>query len=88
MSIHKFGYKVENLQNDKIENLENELESQTKLLNITPIEMSSKLETYIDEKKILEETQLKYGQTNIIINAKVFLDIIKNIEDIKRKLKF
>ena len=30
MSIHKFGYSAESLQKDKIENLENELKSQTK----------------------------------------------------------
>ena len=34
MSIHKFGYNAESLQKDKIENLEKEFESQTKLINI------------------------------------------------------
>ena len=34
MSIHKFGYSAESLQKDKIENLEKEFESQTKLINI------------------------------------------------------
>ena len=34
MSIHKFGYSVESLQKDKIDNLEIELELQTKLINI------------------------------------------------------
>ena len=33
MSIHKFGYSVESVQKDKIENVENETESQTKLIN-------------------------------------------------------
>ena len=33
MSIHKFGYSAESLQKDKIENLEKEFESQTKLIN-------------------------------------------------------
>ena len=34
MSIQQFGYSVESLQTDKIENFEKELESQTKLTNI------------------------------------------------------
>ena len=34
MSIHKFGYSAESLQKDKIENLDEEFESQTKLINI------------------------------------------------------
>ena len=34
MSIHKFGYCAERLKKDKIENLEKELESQTKLFNL------------------------------------------------------
>ena len=36
----------------------------------------------------VEENQLKYGETNIIITAKLFLDINKNIEDIKISLKY
>ena len=44
MSIHKLGYSVESLQNDKIENLEKELGSQTKLINITLIDISDELE--------------------------------------------
>ena len=34
MSIHKFDYSAESLQKDKIENLEKEIESQTKLIII------------------------------------------------------
>ena len=36
----------------------------------------------------VEEIQFKNGETNIIINAKLFLDINKSIEDIKIKLKY
>ena len=101
MSIHKFGYSAESLQKDKIENLEKEFESQTKLINIKLNEVSDKLETYtaklasyINEFKEqntelrVEEIQFKNGETNIIINAKLFLDINKSIEDIKTNLKY
>ena len=46
IAIHKFGYIVENLQKDRIENLENELRSQTKLINIKLNDMSDKLENF------------------------------------------
>ena len=101
MSIHKFGYSSESLQKDKIENLEKDFESQTKLINIklndmqsTISGMSDKLETYINEFKeqntelCVEEIQFKNGEINIIINAKLFLDINKNIEDLKINLKY
>ena len=39
MSFHKFGYNVESLQKDKIENLEKEFESQTKIINIKHSDM-------------------------------------------------
>ena len=86
MAIHKFGCSAESLQNDKVENLEKELESQTNLINIKLIDISNKLETYIIEFKVqtteghirLEEIQLKYGETTIMINAEVFLVINKN----------
>ena len=45
MSIHKFGYSAESLQKDKIENLENEFEPQTKLINLKLNDVSDKLET-------------------------------------------
>ena len=35
MSIHKFGYSAENLQEDKIENLEKKFESQPNYLKKT-----------------------------------------------------
>ena len=101
MSIHKFGYSAESLQKDKIENLEKEFESQTKLINIKLNDVSDKIETYtaklasyINEFKEqntelrVEEIQFENGETNIIINAKLFLDINKSIEDIKINLKY
>ena len=101
MSIHKFGYGAESLQKDKIENLEKEFESQTKLINIKLNDVSDKLETYtaklasysieIKEQNTelrVEEIQFKNGETNIIIIAKLFLDINKSIEDININLKY
>ena len=101
MSLHKFGYSAESLQKDLIENLEKEFESQTKLINIKLNDVSDKIETYtaklasyINEFKEqntelrVEEIQFKNGETNIIINAKLFLDINKSIEDIKISLKY
>ena len=101
MSIHKIGYSAESLQKDKIENLEKEFESQTKLINIKLNDVSDKLETYtaklasyINEFKEqntelrVEEIQFENGETKIIIIAKLFLDINKSIEDIKRNLKY
>ena len=97
MSIHKFDYSAENLQKDKIENLENELESQTKLINIKLNDVSDKLETYINEFKEqhtelrtemrVEEIQFTNNETQIVVNAKLFLDINKSREDIKINLK-
>ena len=94
MSTHKFGYSAKSLQKDMIEKLEKEFESQTKLINIKLNDVSDKLETYINEFKEqntelrVEEIQFKNGETNIIINAKLFLDINKSIEDLKINLKY
>ena len=44
MSFHRFGYSVEKLQKDKIEKLEKELQSQTKLINLNLNDISDKLE--------------------------------------------
>ena len=66
MSFHKFGYSAESLQKDKIENLEEEFHSQSRLNNIklndmqsTIKGMSDKLETYINEFKE-QNTELNY----------------------------
>ena len=92
MSIHKFGYSAESLQKDKIENLEKELESQTKLINIKPNDMQSTINGMTDN---LQNTELRVqeinfddGETKVVVNAKLFLDINKNIEDLKINLKY
>ena len=123
MSIHKFGYSTESLQKDKIENLEKEFESQTKLINIklndvqstisgiqqswhrmqsTIDGVSDKLEKFNTQSAFgnlqntegasrawcIEEIQFNNDETQIVVNAKLFLDINKSIEDIKLSLKY
>ena len=91
MSIHKFGYSAESLQKDKIENLEKEFESQTKLINIKLNDLQStfgdKLKKFNNLQNI-EELQFINDETQIVVNAKLFLDINKSIEDIKINLKY
>ena len=87
MSIHKFGYSAENLQKDKIENLEKEFESQTKLFNIKLINISDKLENF-ENLQSVQEINFDDGETKVVVNAKLFLDINKNIEDLKINLKY
>ena len=84
MSLHKFGYSAESLQKDKIENLEKELESQTKLFNLKLYDLSNKLENFNN----LQEVIFDNGETKVLVNAKTFVDINKNIEDIKINLKY
>ena len=101
MSIHKFGYSAESLQKDKIENLGKEFESQTKLISIKLNDVSDKLRAYMQSQQScinefkeqntelrVEEIQFKNDETQIIVNAKLFLDINKNIEDLKINLKY
>ena len=91
MSIHKFGYSAESLQKDKIENLEKEFESQTKLINIKLNDLQStfgdKLKKFNNLQNI-EEIQFINDETQIVVKAKLFLDINKSIEDIKINLKY
>ena len=91
MSIHKFGYSAESLQKDKIENLEEEFESQTKLINIKLNDLQStfgdKLKKFNNLQNI-EEIQFINDETQIVVKAKLFLDINKSIEDIKINLKY
>ena len=91
MSIHKFGYSAESLQKDKIENLEKELESQTKLIKIKLNDLQStfgdKLKKFNNLQNI-EEIQFINDETQIVVNAKLFLDINKSIKDIKINLKY
>ena len=74
LSIHKFGYSAESLQKDKIENLEKELESQTKLITIKLIDMSDELENFINQLNV-QKINFDDGETKVEVNAKVFLDI-------------
>ena len=91
MSIHKFGYSAESLQKDKIENLEKKFESQTKLINIKLNDLQStfgdKLKKFNNLQNI-EEIQFINDETQIVVSAKLFLDINKSIEDIKISLKY
>ena len=91
MSIDKFGYSAESLQKDKIENLEKEFESQNKLINIKLNDLQStfgvKLKKFNNLQNI-EEIIFDNGETQIVVNAKLFLDINKSIEDIKINLKY
>ena len=90
MSIHKFGYSAESLQKDKIENLEKELKSQTKLINLKLNDLSNTLENFDMQSTFgnLQEIIFDNGETQIVVNAKLFLDINKSIEDIKINLKY
>ena len=88
MSIHKFGYSAESLQKDKIENLEKEFESQTKLINIKFIDMQSTINGMTDNLQSVQEINFDDGETKVVVNAKLFLDINKNIEDLKINLKY
>ena len=93
MSIHKIGYSAESLQKDKIENLEKEFESQTKLINLKLNDMQSTINGMTDNLQNTEgalhvqEINFDDGETKVVVNAKLFLDINKNIEDIKINLK-
>ena len=91
MSIHKFGYSAESLQKDKIETLEKEFESQTKLINIKLNDLQStfgdKLKKFNNLQNI-EEIQFINDETQIVVKAMLFLDINKSIEDIKINLKY
>ena len=92
MSIHKFVYSAESLQKDKIENLEKEFESQTKLINLKLNDMQSTINGMTDN---LQNTELRVqeinfddGETKVVVNAKLFSDINKNIEELKINLKY
>ena len=71
MSIHKFGYSVESLQKDKVENLEKELESQTKLINIKLNDMQQSWlgmqSTFGDRLENIEEINFDDGETKVVV---------------------
>ena len=80
---------------DKIENLEKEFESQTKLFNIKLIDMQSTINGMTDNLQNTEgalrvqEINFDDGETKVVVNAKLYLDIKnKNIEDLKINLKY
>ena len=87
MSIHKLGYSAESLQKDNIENLERELESQTKLINLKLNDMSDKLEK-CNSLQNVEEINFDDSETKVVVNAKLLLDINENIEDLKINVKY
>ena len=75
----------------KIENLEKELETQTKLNNKKLHDIQS---TFVDNLKNIQEINFDDRETKEVVKAKLFLDINKDtaklasrIEDIKIKLK-
>ena len=76
MPIHKFGYSAKSLQKNRIENLEKELESQTKSITIKLIDMSDKLENFKNLQNV-QEINSDDGETKVVVNAKLFLDINK-----------
>ena len=55
MTIHKFGYSAESLQKDKIENLEKEFESQTKIFNMKLNDMQSTINGMTDNLQNVQE---------------------------------
>ena len=63
MVYHKFGYSVESLQNDKIDNLQKELESQTKLINTKLNDVRSAFGMRSDKFEILQEINFDDGET-------------------------
>ena len=68
MAIHTYGYSAESLQNDKIENLEKELESETKLINIKPNNMPS---TMSDKFVNIQLVDFVDGETKLVVKAKL-----------------
>ena len=77
MSIHKFGYSAESLQKDKIENFEKKFESQTKLINLKLNDMQSTINGMTDNLQNVQEINFDDGETKVVVNAKLFLDINK-----------
>ena len=58
--------------------------SQTKLFNLKLYDLSNNLENFNN----LQEVIFDNGETKVLVNAKTFVDINKNIEDIKINLKY
>ena len=66
------------------------MESQTKLFNLKLNDLSNTLENFDMQSTFgsLQEIIFDNGETQIVVNAKLFLDINKSIEDIKINLKY
>ena len=88
MSIHKFDYSAESLQKNKIENLKKELESQTKIIDLKLNDMQRTINGMTDNLQSVQEINFDDGETKVVVNAKSFLDISKDIEDLKINLKY
>ena len=66
------------------------MESQTKLITLKLNDLSNTLENFDMQNTFgnLQEIIFDNGETQIVVNAKLFLDINKSIEDIKINLKY
>ena len=86
-AVHMFGYSAESLLNDQMQQFQKDLEAQSKLSNLR----IDKLEEYINESNDLdnlEEIKFKDGETHVLVNAKLFKDINKQLEDLKINQKY
>ena len=76
------------MQTDKIENLENDLVSQTKLITKKFNDMQSTFGMRSGKLEHIQQINFDDGETKVVVNAKLFLDIKKNKEDLKINLKY
>ena len=81
MSVHKVGYSAESLQKDKIENLEEEFESQTKLFNIKLKDVQSTVDGVSDQLETFN-TQSAFGNLQ---NTEIKLEKKFNLSTMKHK---
>ena len=81
MSVHKVGYSAESLQKDKIENLEEEFESQTKLFNIKLKDVQSTVDGVSDQLETFN-TQSAFGNLQ---NTEIKLEKRFNLSTMKHK---
>ena len=73
---------------NKIEKLENELESQTKLITIKRNDMQSTMRSTVSDKlENIQETIFDDGETKVLVNAKFFLDINKDTTKFARQIE-
>ena len=85
--MHKFGYTMESLQEDKIMKLENDLNAHKKLTNITIDNLEKHINQNVDLDNLKEiyfvpeESSAGEGVEKVLVNAKWFLDINKRVVD-------